>query len=265
MEWKNVRKWLLIMLVLVDLFLAGNLIRQVEGSRQSERQALLDAVTVAQRRGVTLDSDALLDLPAQPETHTASRSDALEQTAADALLGQGIVPEGPGGGVTIYRNDRGQLSFRRGGALELELEWSGEIPDQESCSALLSPAGLAGKEKVITPDEAGLVLTQYHDGLPIVNGSLTLRIQEGILQLRGRWLLDQETAASENSLSRAQLVLSLCALLEGGEDPGAIAVSAGYYLQGEDASRLTLVPIWVVETARGQLFLSCVTGEELIF
>ena len=51
MEWKNVRKWLLLMLLVVDLFLAGNLVRQVYDNRQTERQAVLDAVAVAARRG----------------------------------------------------------------------------------------------------------------------------------------------------------------------------------------------------------------------
>ncbi len=266
MEWKQVRRWLLLMLLVVDVFLAGNLIRQVEINRQSERQALLDAVTVAQRRGISLDSAALLDLPVELNGYTAARNDGLEQAAADALLGEGCLPESLGGGISIYQNDRGRLSFRRGGAVELDLLWHGAAPDAEGCYALLSPAGLAGEETLIRQDQGGLTLTQYHQGVPVVNGELTLRLNDGMLQLRGRWLLVQEQmTTAHRSLSRAQLTLALCGLLEAGETPAWVSVSAGYYLQGEAANALTLTPVWVVETDHGRLFLSCITGEQLTF
>ena len=85
MEWKNVRKWLLLMLVAVDLFLAGNLVRQVHDNRQAERQAVWDAVAVAANRGVALEGEAVLRLPVEPEVYSASRSESQEQAVADAL------------------------------------------------------------------------------------------------------------------------------------------------------------------------------------
>ncbi len=264
MEWKNVRKWLLLMLLVVDVFLAGNLIRQVEDNRRAERQALLDAVTVAQRRGVTLDSNALLDLPIAPESWRTVRSEGLEQGAADALLGQGSLPEGPGGGVSIYRGEAGQLSFRRGGALELDLLWSGEPLTPEVCHALLTPAGLAGEDAVTARLEDGVELRQEYQDTPIVNSRLTCRVQEGKLQVRGRWLLGTEMTAGQGGLSRAQLVLSLCALLEGQETSGPVTVTAGYWLQSEDARRLTLVPVWAADTGETTRIVSCLTGEELL-
>ena len=63
MEWKNLRRWLLLMLLAVDLFLAGNLVRQVYNNRQTERQAVLDSVTVAARRGIQLEGEEVLRLP----------------------------------------------------------------------------------------------------------------------------------------------------------------------------------------------------------
>ncbi len=266
MEWKNVRKWLLIMLVVVDVFLAGNLVRQMDANRRAERQALLDAVTVAQRRGITLDAAALLQLPEETESYTAARSEELEQAAADVLLGEGAVPEGPGGGVRIFQKDSGRLSFRRGGALELDLNWAGETPDTQQTYDLLAPAGLAGEDTVIRPAEGGMALTSHFQGLPIVNGELTLQVQEGVLQLRGRCLLGSEpTPTGDACLSRAQMALSLCALLEGEEASGTVTVTAAYYLQGADATALTLVPVWVADGPRGQLILSCITGETMIF
>lgn len=263
MEWKNLRKWLLLMLLAVDLFLAGNLVRQIYNNQQAERQAVLDAVTVATERGIALDGEAVLRLPTAPDTYDASRSDQMEQAAADALLGKDSLQEGPGGGVSIYRGPVGQLSFRRGGALELDLPWTGGTFDGAACAGVLAPAGLDVESALVERDGDVIILTQRYEDVVIVNSRLTCSVQEGMLQARGRWLLAQELTASGGSLSRAQLVLSLCALLEGREITAPLGLEAGYYLQSEDAQSLTLVPVWVVDLGGEQLLMSCVTGQEL--
>jgi len=265
MEWKNVRKWLLLMLLVVDLFLAGNLVRQVYDNRQTERQAVLDAVAVAARRGFALEEEAVLRLPVEPDAYSASRSDSLEQAAADALLGKGSLPEGPGGGVSIYRGETGQLSFRRGGALELDMPWTAGSFDGVTCAGLLAPAGLDVENALLESLGDTVILTQRYEDVAIVNSRLTCSVQDGALQARGRWLLAQELTAAGGSMSRAQLVLSLCALLEDREAGTPDGLEMGYYLQSEDAQSLALVPVWVVRLGEEQLLMSCVTGQELVF
>lgn len=265
MEWKNLRRWLLLMLLAVDLFLAGNLVRQVYNNRQTERQAVLDAVTVAARRGIRLEGEDVLRLPTEYLTYVGSRNDSLEQTAADALLGQGSLPEGPGGGVTIYRSQTGQISFRRGGALEVDLPWTGGTLDGAACAQLLDPAGLDTEKALTELSDGAVVLTQVYEDALIVNSRLTCSVQAGMLQIRGRWLLTQEMNAAGGSLSRAQLVLSLCDLLESREAGAPRSLEAGYYLQSEDAQSLTLVPVWVIDVGETRLLMSCVTGQELFF
>ena len=82
MEWRKIRNWLLLMLLAADLVLAGNLAWQLLRGRQAERQAVLDAVAVAAARGVELDGEEVLRLPAEMTGYSARRSDALEQAAA---------------------------------------------------------------------------------------------------------------------------------------------------------------------------------------
>lgn len=263
MEWKNLRKWMILTLLAVDLFLAGNLLWQVHEQRQSERTALLDAVQVAQRRGIALDAEALLGLPVAPEAFGTQRSTALEQQAAAALLGEPLQQEGPGGGVSIYRGERGRLSFRRGGALELELirQEAGAGDWQK----LLASAGFPVEEVRIEQQGDGVTLIQCQQGATIVNSRLTCTAAEGTAQVRGRWLLSRELTASQESLSRAQLALALCDLLEtrGIEAPDGLEF--GYSLQSEDAQSLLLEPVWIVTCGTEQLLLSCLTGSELAY
>ncbi|MBR5537622.1 MAG: hypothetical protein IKU58_06950, partial [Clostridia bacterium] len=87
MEWKKIRAWLILMVLAVDLFLAGNLLRQGLAVRKNEHDAVRDAVTVAQSRGVAIDLDTVMDLPETMTVWQAQRSEPLESAAAQALLG----------------------------------------------------------------------------------------------------------------------------------------------------------------------------------
>lgn len=265
MEWRKIRNWLLLMLLAADLVLAGNLAWQLLRGRQAERQAVLDAVAVAAARGVELDREEVLRLPAEMTGYSARRSDALEQAAANALLGGETLQEGPGGGVSIYRAGAGQLSFRRGGAVELDVPWQGGALNGESCVSLLEKAGFSMKNVLTEQQDGGVVLIQSHEGYPVVNSRLTCLCREGVLQARGRWLLAQPATEGSGSLNRAQLVLALCDLLESQEAPRPERLQAGYYLQSEDAQTVTLVPVWTAETGEGQIIMSCLTGKQLNF
>jgi hypothetical protein len=160
-------------------------------------------VTVAAGRGIYLTGEDIFRLPMEFDSYSATRSESLEQAAANALLGKGSLLEGPGGGVNIYRGERGQLSFRRGGALELDLPWSGQILDGAACAELLTPAGLDMENALVENGDNGVTLTQRYRETVIVNSRLTCTVQEGTLQVRGRWLLPQELTAGGSSLSRA--------------------------------------------------------------
>ncbi len=263
MEWKNLRKWMILMLLAVDLFLAGNLLWQMYEQRQGERTALLDAAQVAQRRGILLDTESLLRLPVSPESFSAQRSTTLEQQAAATLLGEELRPEEPGGGVSIYRGEQGRLSFRRGGALELELAWQGSAP--EDWAALLAPAGLSMEDVQLTVDGEGITLTQRQQGAVIVNSRLTCTMAGDTALVRGRWLLSRELTASRESLSRAQLVLDLCDLLEERGLSAADGLEFGYSLQSGDTQSLLLEPVWIVTCGTEQLLLSCLTGDEMVY
>lgn len=263
MEWKQLRKWMILMLLAVDLFLSGNLLWQVYEQRQSERTALLDAAQVAQNRGIALNAEALLRLPVSPESFGSQRSTALEQQAAAALLGEELQPEGPGGGVSIYRGERGRLSFRRGGALELELSWTEPAP--EDWTALLAPAGFSMEDVQLNADGDEITLTQRQQGAVIVNSRLTCTVTGDTALVRGRWLLSRELTASRESLSRAQLTLALCDLLEERGLDAPDWLEFGYSLQSEDAQSLLLEPVWIVTCGTEQLLLSCLSGTELVY
>lgn len=264
MDWKKVRDWLILLLLAADLILAGNIIRQAVRVRDSERTAVRNAVTVAEKRGFALNAESVLALPVRAESYLVTRDGALERTAALSLLGEAETEE-PGGGVAIYQSEKGQVSFRRGGAVELRLEGYGSLPTEEACLHLLNDAGLSVKGALPEQDAAVPEIVQSYAGAPVFNCRLSWSQQENALLIHGRWLLGKGRKAEKTALSRGQLTLALCDLMESQEVREVRGLKAGYYLQSEDAQNMSLVPAWAVETENGQFFLNCLNGKPLNF
>ena len=260
MEWKRVKNWLIVLLAAADLILAFSVGRQLLQRRNIVRAATENAVAVAQKRGIRLESEAVFAMPEKTESYRTERSDTMESGAALKLLGENELIQ-PGGGVTIYTGEAGEVSFRRGGALEIRLRDRAEAEPV----ALLESAGLPVEGVSLMVDGGESVLYQRQDGLPVFNCQLTCRGENGGFAARGRWLLAEELTPEESSIHRAQLVLALCDLLEERGLDRVNGLEAGYYLQSEDARAMLLIPVWAVETSQGRLYLNCLTGEQLIF
>ena len=265
MEWKRVRNWLILLVLAVDLFLAGNLAKQWLQAEQTLRQAAADAVTIANNRGMAISLENILALPEEMYLYETQRSDELEQNAALALLGEDVLQESRGGGVSIYQTTDGELAFRRGGALELQAPWQGEDFGSLICTERLATAGMDTETALLQEYNGAVELTQQFEGLPVFNSRLVCTCEGDVLQVRGRWMLAEEPTAGSLGMTRAQLVLRLCDLLEARQITAPETVRAGYYLQSEDAQSLTLEPVWSVETEQGQLIMSCITGEQVNF
>lgn len=264
MEWEKIRKWMILLVLAVDLFLAGNLALHALSQRQLAYDAVQDAVAVARSRGVEISPEAVLRLPEAMTAYSGRRSPRLEGQAALSLLGEEAEEEVPGGGVAIYRTAAGEVSFRRGGTVEMALPWEAAQPDPQECLQLLEKAGFP-VEGALASGQSGLAeLIQYQDGYPILNSRLLATVEDGSLRLRGHWMAAEGMSKSGESLSQAQMVLALCDLLEQEKLP-LVGLRAGYYLQSPDAQGLTLEPVWEADTGQGVLIVSCLTGKQLNF
>jgi len=265
MEWKNVRRWLILLLLAADLILAGNLALQALRAERTLRRAVTDAVALAEVRGLSLEESMVLELPRQMPGYAAGREDALEQQAASTLLGGGVERSAPGGGVAIYQSGTGSVSFRRGGALEADVPWTWQEFDALSCAEALETAGLRTKDALREETGEGILLTQQYDDYTLFNCQLRCVQEDGRLILSGRWLLAAELQEERQSLSRAQMVLELCALSEELLFSQVTEIRAGYVLQSDTPQSLNLIPAWSVETDTGTVIISCLSGKQILF
>lgn len=264
MEWKRVRSWLLLLLLAADLVLAGNIGWQLYQLRRSERQAMQDAVALVQQDGIVLSEELVRRMPESTEAYQIPRNSERELQAAQALLGAEEAQE-PGGGVAIYQSEVGQLSFRRGGALELQMQWTEKTLSGERCRALLEEAGFPMEQAALTQENGTAVLLQQYEGKTVFNCRLQWGVQGETMQVRGRWLMSDARSAEtrQQGMNRAQLVLALRTLLEQQGLKQVKGLEPGYILQSEDPQSVLLVPVWAIETENGQRLMSCLDGNEL--
>lgn len=260
MEWKRVKTILIAVLLMTCLLLTVNIVHQVRERRLHERAAVRDACAVALRMGIKIDSKLVLAMPERDAMLVASRSEETQQRLSDALLGKGCVPEEPGGGVSIYENDTGRISVRRGGALEIHLKSSNAVMEEQDWIGLLQKAGLdLSKAETQTKEQATVFSQKTKDGIKIVNCRLTCSISEGELLITGRWLLESMPSQGETSRSRAELTLALAKLMEQSDATEVDALDRGYSLQSDSVHQLRLVPVWVTETNAGTIILNTMT------
>ncbi len=263
MEWKKIRRWLILLLLAADLILAGNIARQLWQQRSIAHTAAENAVTVAAARGIELQLEDVLAMPQKSGAIRIGRDPAAERAAAEKLLGKADVTE-PGGGVVIYASDAGELSFRRGGAVEIRLHGA-EYSDGESIRSRLAAGGLSMKDASVEVSSGGITLIQSYQKQPVFNCRLACTAETGDLAVRGRWLMGETGEENAAGKSRAQLVLALCDLMESRELRRVEGLRAGYVLQSEDAQSMVLVPVWEIRTGSDTLYLSALTGKQVIF
>ena len=143
--------------------------------------------------------------------------------------------------------------------------WQQDSIDGSQCLALLEEAGFPMAQARLFEAAGQQSLLQQYGGRTVFNCRLQWSLQGGYLQVRGRWLMNGDAGAETETqpMSRAQLTLSLCALLQERGLRGIRSLEMGYYLQSEDPQTAVLVPVWAAETAKGRLLLSCLDGTEL--
>ena len=263
MEWKKIRKWLILLLLAADLILAGNIVRQLWQQRTIAHAAAENAGAVAAARGIDLRLEDVLSMPQKSGSFRIERDPAAERAAAEKLLGQTESTE-PGGGVVIYGNDTGELSFRRGGAIEIRLRGTAYF-DGESVRSCLAEGGIPMKDVAVEVTGSGITLTQTYQKRPVFNCRLACAAETGDLAVHGRWLMGEVREESAVEKPRAQLVLALCDLLESRGLKRVQRLRAGYVLQSEDAQSMVLVPVWEAQTEGGFVYLNGLTGKQMVF
>ena len=252
MEWSKAKSLLILLMLAVNLYLGINIYTQVQSRNHQERQMTEDACTLLEVRGFSFEEADLMALPSGLESWTWVRDPKAEQAAAGRLLGT-CSEERPGGGIYAYTGESGTVIFRSGGYVEVQSA-EGAAPD---LAALLAPQGEGTR---LTMEERDGQYVLLLDGYTIEGAGISRGEGEA---WTGSWIFSAAAQRSEESLSRAKLLLAAAQIMESRGLYTIEEVSCVYALTSLQNGDIRLVPALVLQADGETLCISMITGAEL--
>ena len=183
-----------------------------------------------------------------------NRSPEKERAAALALLGAD--QSDTEGGVSTFRSPQGELIFRTGGELRLNLALPPLEQDTPAfCRQLLEQAGFPMKDCLSWEEGDRVFFQQQTEGVKIQQCVLECATDGQSLEIQGRWLLaDQALQVGDGSKGYQMAVALRAYLIQQDIRRPPSAVEEVYRLQDQGNGRLLAWPAWLV-TAEGRQHL----------
>lgn len=268
MERYRLKNLILLILALANVFLLSSLLFRQAQENNVRRDSLQQLTTLFHSKKYDLD---LLVERIPDETPTAvlslSRDSKRERRLASFFLGKELRYSAEGGGIIRYDSAAGSAMFYVGGSFELTLAAAEPLDDPEGyCIRFFRKFRYKELESNLRDGTGTITATQYFDGHPVKNGSVTFTFAGGVLQtVSGRCLPENYSGAEERPCINARTALT--SFLQYFTDTGLVckaitAIDLCYELQSTPAIPLSLTPVWRLSTDTGQSFyVNSVTGE----
>lgn len=253
MEWSKIKNIVIVLLVVVNLLLLGQVAYREAESANLRRQAREEAAALLAGSGIQVDLDAMPD-DRELGPMRCERDSGKEAALAAALLGETTLGENGG-----YAGAKGRAWFYSSGDFNVELE-EGAYPLGEKAAADLALQvmdKLDFQGEVLSVEETGGTVTvqmrQSWEGAPIFSCEAELTFENGSLRsIRGRRLPGAPTAvAGEGAMTvTTALVRFLSGVTEGGYVRSQVkGMTAGYEMTAVPPSgAFRLTPVWQIET-----------------
>ena len=269
MEWRKLKDIIILILLLVNGFLLVLVGARWRESQRYERSALDGVVQVLENNGVRVERDAAAPADALIPL-TVERDLDREARLARALLGDGAEEDNRGGGLYLYRSERGEVSIRPGGELSALFAhgdwWHTEKPETLAIS-LLQDMGL-DFQHLGTDEQGGRTSARFRqlwDGVPLFSCEVEFVFEDGFLRtIQGTLLAAGQPGTEEGRV--LDLPTALLRFLDGVTATGDVctairAMEPGYRASSAPLSGgVRLTAVWLVSTDTADYYLDGATG-----
>ena len=178
MDWNKAKNLIIFLLVLVNVFLLGNMAYLAYKKEAASRTAVTELTAYLASRGITLDEDTV---PRENPGRTVlvlEYEEKLTAAAARVLLEDSALSAGENG---VYSNGAGEISLKPGGYVEARL--AGEM-DAKEFLRLLAKSGINLRDTGETADT--IQFQAVFEELPVFNCTVTAGREEQGWNLSGR-------------------------------------------------------------------------------
>lgn len=271
MDKAKVKNFIILLLVLVNVFLLAIVLTNVRQARLAaadRKQALVDVLS---QNGIRLSDSVELGQSVPPQL-TLRRDAEREQKLVSALLGEAKLSD-LGGNVYAYTNDTGEAKFRGTGEFTVLLE-DGSVSAGDSAvetaRSLLKELGLrAAADGALTNGSGGdatVTLTCAWDDHPVYNARVAFYFSAGQLRrITGTRLFDTLSASAALS-DCPDSVTVLMNFLQSVRSTGDVcteirALDIGYFMSSSVSGECTLRPVWCVQTDSRAYYIDAATGK----
>ena len=253
---------IIIILVLVNLFLAASLLMRQNSVVHSRRQVEAQLTELFAADGMTLEKNAF-SRKSPPSSFVLSRSLQRKRDAAVFFLGSSLIQEDQGGGTYTYTGDSGVARFRTGGAFEIAGTFATNSPEtffRSFCKTFSYEPLIMDFQENGTGSAVAIPLC---NDLPVFNCPVTFTANSnGLMTVSGTLLpLEGSSAVSETeplSASAALIVFQNARRETGAVVSAVTELTLCYELQSTSA--LTLAPSWCIKTDTKNYYVNCITG-----
>lgn len=264
MDRRQLKNTIIIILLLVNGFLAGSLVHRNTAARAARDRSAQQLAELFDAGGIQLDPDSI---PGEnpPAVCVLTRDPALERSAADHLLGGGL-RRSERAGVCSYSGARGAALFRESGSFEAAGTLAGQ-DGEDFCRRFCQDFHYAVSAVQLDDGGSGSITAlREYGGLTVANCAVTFTLEQGaVTAVRGTLLPDTsvESAAGDQPPLSAQAALT--AFLAMRRETGAVAssitdIALCYELQSSTAVPMSLTPAWHIATDTVGYYVNCITG-----
>lgn len=273
MDRERVKNFIIVLLVMVNLFFLAIVVSDRAQTNAVERQARQALISVFSDAGIELDP--ALDLSARTGAQIRLTQDLdIQADCAAALVGRDAVCSELGGNSYYYAGSDGSVRFLGTGSFEYLPRFSsvsvGKDP-VDSAGSRLEAIGLdwhrdsALLEATNTGYEA--TLTCCWEKQPIFNCQVHFTFSSSCLQLvSGQRPLDTEESRDETGvLDLPTILLRFLELLrEQGHVCSEIrTLEPGYWMDSPVSGSVVLTPVWHIVTDVDEYYISGLTGKSV--
>ena len=269
METGKIKNFILMVLILTNLFLLGIFAVDKNTEREVERSAYAQLRTVYEQAGISLP-EGLEIMQKAPAGVGLRRDLAAEKEMAEAVLGSCTVTE-EGGNIYSYTGEKGYGQFRGNGDFNMLLNYGvvdGSRGKIKAARGLLEDMGIecgSYAQEEVDGKQTRVVLDCAYEGSEVYNARVEFLFSGDTLMIvNGSRVFD-----TKDHSSSAQTIDALTALIrflnesvEKGQVYSSISsVSVGYTMSLDMSENCTLSPVWYIETDTGSHILNAASGK----
>lgn len=260
MDRYRLKNVIIMILLLVNAFLAGSVAMRGRSERTSFQRTAEELAALFAADGMALE-DGAISRTTPPASLSLSRDTAQEERAAAQLLGESATAVDQGGGLYRYASGSGEALFRSSGGFEA----SGVLAEPEEaasyCRAFCRAFSFAEPE---LGTEGAFQTVRLYEGLPVFNCTVTFTLTSGRVVAVSGTLLPAGGTPVESQQPPLSAAGALTAFQQMRRESAAVASSVTgtqlcYELVSSGAS-MTLTPAWRVVTDTTDYYVNCITG-----